>query len=108
MKISCFLCKKHKLHLFVLGNHNNGLKRTEPTCYSTIFLTPVPDKYNAAFSYIVLRLTYIRGLILEFSQIFPIGLLVHPNELSSPIAACYCPTLFFGLDFHFYVIFFPY
>ena len=27
------------------------------------------------------------------------------NELSSPIAANFCPT-FFGLDFHFYVIFF--
>ena len=26
------------------------------------------------------------------------------NELSSPIAANFCPT-FFGLDFHFYVIF---
>ena len=27
------------------------------------------------------------------------------NELSSPIAANFCPTNFFGLDFHFYDIF---
>ena len=29
----------------------------------------------------------------------------NPNELNSPIAANFCPTIFFGLDFHFYVIF---
>ena len=27
------------------------------------------------------------------------------NELSSSIAANFCPTIFFSLDFHFYVIF---
>ena len=31
---------------------------------------------------------------------------ISQNELSSPIAANFCPTFFFGLDFHFYVIFF--
>ena len=40
--------------------------RTEPTLYSTIFLAPVP----AAFSFIELRLTYMRGLIHEFSRFF--------------------------------------
>ena len=39
-----------------------------------MLLTPVPAKCNAAFSYIVLRLKYIRGLILKLSQNFPIGL----------------------------------
>ena len=46
--------------------------RTGPTCYGTFSLTPVPTK-NAAFSYIVLCLTYIRGLILELSCSFPVG-----------------------------------
>ena len=30
---------------------------------------------------------------------------ISQNELSSPIAANFCPTFCFGLDFHFYVIY---
>ena len=46
--------------------------RAEPTCYRTHFPadTSFPQQ-NAALSYIVLHLTYIRGLILKLSQNFP-------------------------------------
>ena len=43
---------------------------------------------------------------LQIVGVFVVDLLLNSqNELSSPIAANFCPTIFFGLDFHFYVIF---
>ena len=47
--------------------------RAEPTYYITNFPNCASfGQQNATFSYIVLRLTYIRGLILELSRNFPI------------------------------------
>ena len=48
--------------------------RAEPKYYRTNFPYASSGQQNAAFSYIVLCLTYIRGLILELSRSFPIGL----------------------------------
>ena len=45
--------------------------RAEPTCYIFIFLTPVPaNKMQLKLSYTILRLTYVRGLILKLGRIF--------------------------------------
>ena len=46
--------------------------RAESTCYRTNFPYASFGQQSAAFSYIVLRLAYIRGLILELSRSFPI------------------------------------
>ena len=45
----------------------------EPTCYRTNFPYASSGLQIAAFSYIILSLTYIRGLILELDRDFPIA-----------------------------------
>ena len=44
-----------------------------PHATELIFLTPVPaNKMQLKFSYIILRLSYIRGFIRELGPVFPI------------------------------------
>ena len=63
--------------------------RAEPTCYKTNFPNANPGKQNAAFSYIheILRLTYIRGLVLVFGWDFPIAPLLNCNSMRRMLTA---------------------
>ena len=47
--------------------------------YSTSFPYASSGYYNGVFSYISLRLAYIRGLIIERSQSFPIDVNAQPS-----------------------------
>ena len=47
-----------------------GFNRAEPTWYITKSPYASSGWQNAAFSYIILGLTYIRGLILDLGEIF--------------------------------------
>ena len=59
---------------------NTPRGRTSPGLpYSTSFPYASFGQYNGAFSYIVLRLAYIRGLILERSRSFSIDVYLQPS-----------------------------
>ena len=47
-----------------ISSVDRNFNRAKATCYTCL-------RHNAAFSYIILRLTYIQGLILESGQDFP-------------------------------------
>ena len=49
-----------------------NFNRAELTCYRTNFPYHSSSLQNAAFSYTILHLTYIRGWILELRRDFPI------------------------------------
>ena len=51
--------------------------RAETKCYRTNFPNASSGYHNAVFSYIILRLSYIRGLILELGEAFPIDMIAH-------------------------------
>ena len=64
--------------------------RAEPTRYRTNFPYASFSYQNAAFSYIILRLTYIRGLILELGRKFPIGLRLLSCGCLFLVVPCVC------------------
>ena len=65
--------KKTHINFIYSVDRIMDFNRAEPTCYRTKFHNASTDQQNETFSYKVLRLTYIRGLVLELSRSFPIA-----------------------------------
>ena len=54
----------------------------DPHATELFFITSVPANKMQLFSYIVIRLTYTQGLILELSRSFPIEFKLSKAELT--------------------------
>ena len=74
MKFYVFSIKyRYNINFIYSVDRVMDFNRAEPTCYRTNFPYSSSSYQNAAFTYIVLPLTYIRGLILELGLDFSIG-----------------------------------